>query len=75
MTAVLADETKAAILNSIPLSRAGKPEDVANAAVFLAKNNYITGQVLNVDGGMIMRVYIMVQGSKYLLTPTSYNGK
>ena len=54
MTAVLADETKAAILNSIPLSRAGKPEDVANAAVFLAKNNYITGQVLNVDGGMIM---------------------
>ena len=54
MTAVLADETKEAILNSIPLSRAGKPEDVANAAVFLAKNNYITGQVLNVDGGMIM---------------------
>ena len=54
MTAVLADETKDAILNSIPLSRAGKPEDVANAAVFLAKNNYITGQVLNVDGGMIM---------------------
>ena len=54
MTAVLADETKAAILNSIPLSRAGKPEDVANATVFLAKNNYITGQVLNVDGGMIM---------------------
>ena len=42
------------ILNSIPLSRAGKPEDVANAAVFLAKNSYITGQVLNVDGGMIM---------------------
>lgn len=54
MTAVLPDETKEAILNSIPLSRAGKPEDVANAAVFLAKNNYITGQVLNVDGGMIM---------------------
>ena len=54
MTAVLADETKDAILNSIPLSRAGKPEDVANAAVFLAKNNYITGQVLNVDDGMIM---------------------
>ena len=54
MTAVLADETKDAILNSIPLGRGGKPEDVANAAVFLAKNNYITGQVLNVDGGMIM---------------------
>ena len=54
MTAVLNDETKDAILNSIPLSRAGKPEDVANAAVFLAKNSYITGQVLNVDGGMIM---------------------
>lgn len=54
MTAVLNDDTKDAILNSIPLSRAGKPEDVANAAVFLAKNSYITGQVLNVDGGMIM---------------------
>ena len=54
MTAVLADETKDAILNSIPLGKAGKPEDIANAAVFLAKNNYITGQVLNVDGGMIM---------------------
>lgn len=36
------------------LAGAGKPEDVANAAVFLAKNSYITGQVLNVDGGMIM---------------------
>lgn len=54
MTAVLADETKEAILNTIPLKRAGSPCDVANAAVFLAKNNYITGQVLNVDGGMIM---------------------
>ena len=56
MTAVLNDDTKDAILNSIPLSRAGKPEDVANAAVFLAKNSYITGQVLNVDGGMIMQL-------------------
>lgn len=54
MTAVLADETKEVILGSIPLGRAGSPEDVANAAVFLAENNYITGQVLNVDGGMIM---------------------
>ncbi len=52
MTAVLTDEQKEAIFGSIPMGRGGKPEDVATACVFLAKQNYITGQVLNVDGGM-----------------------
>ena len=54
MTAVLKDDVQEAILNAIPLKRAGKVEDIARAAVFLAENNYITGQVLNVDGGMVM---------------------
>ena len=54
MTAVLKEDVQEAILNAIPLKRAGKVEDIARAAVFLAENNYITGQVLNVDGGMVM---------------------
>lgn len=54
MTDVLALETKQEILKAIPLKRAGSVYDIANAAVFLAKNTYITGQVLNVDGGMVM---------------------
>jgi len=54
MTAVLKDDIKAAMAANIPLKRFGKAEDVAEAAVFLAKNRYITGQVLNVDGGMVM---------------------
>lgn len=54
MTAVLKDDVKEAMLNTIPLKRFGQAEDIAEAAVFLAKNRYITGQVLNVDGGMVM---------------------
>lgn len=54
MTDVLAEETKQEILKAIPLKRYGSVDDIANAAVFLAKNTYITGQVLNVDGGMVM---------------------
>ena len=54
MTSVLKDEIKAKLNETIPLKHFGKPEDVAAAAVFLAKNRYITGQVLNVDGGMVM---------------------
>ena len=54
MTAVLTDEQKSMILEAIPLKRYGQVEDIANAAVFFAKNTYITGQVLNVDGGMVM---------------------
>lgn len=56
MTAVLSDEVKKTFLSSIPLSRPGTPQDVANAIGFLAspKADYITGQVLRVDGGMSM---------------------
>ncbi len=56
MTKVLKDEVKEQILNNIPLNRFGTPEDVANTVKFLASedSSYITGQVINVDGGMVM---------------------
>ena len=56
MTSVLSEDQKSAMLSSIPLARAGRPEDVAEAAAFLAGDGaaYITGQVLRVDGGMAM---------------------
>ena len=56
MTDVLKDEVKDAIGKQIPLKRMGTPEDVANVVSFLAseKSNYITGQVINIDGGMVM---------------------
>jgi len=56
MTEILSDEVKAKMLESIPLKRPGTAEDVANAALFLASDyaSYITGQVLVVDGGMVM---------------------
>ncbi|MGI5997174.1 MAG: 3-oxoacyl-[acyl-carrier-protein] reductase [Lutispora sp.] len=56
MTAVLSDKVKEQFANAIPLKRPGNPEDVANAALFLASDysDYITGQVINIDGGMVM---------------------
>lgn len=54
MTAVLKEEQKEMMLDAIPLKRYGQVEDIAQAAVFLAEATYITGQVLNVDGGMVM---------------------
>lgn len=56
MTDVLPDKVKEAYLQMIPLKRMGRPEDVANTAMFLASQNadYITGQVIQVDGGMLM---------------------
>jgi 3-oxoacyl-[acyl-carrier protein] reductase len=56
MTAGLADEIKKTIQSQIPLGKTGTPEDVANAVAFLAsaEANYITGQVICVDGGMVM---------------------
>lgn len=54
MTDVLTEEQKSKMLEVIPLKRYGQVEDIANVAVFLAENTYITGQVINVDGGMVM---------------------
>ncbi|MFH1229923.1 MAG: 3-oxoacyl-[acyl-carrier-protein] reductase [Planctomycetota bacterium] len=56
MTEVLNEEVKKKMTERIPLQRLGTVEDVANAVLFLAsdKSNYITGQVLIVDGGMLM---------------------
>ncbi|WNJ16628.1 3-oxoacyl-[acyl-carrier-protein] reductase [Pontibacter sp. G13] len=56
MTAELPEKELATWLEGIPLKRAGEPQDVADLCVFLASDmsNYITGQVFNVDGGMVM---------------------
>ena len=56
MTDVLPDKVKEATLAAIPLHRMAEPKEVASVAVFLASEyaSYITGQVLNVDGGMVM---------------------
>ena len=55
MTAKLNPETVQGWRDAIPLKRGGQPEDIANACVFLASDmsEYITGQVMNVDGGML----------------------
>jgi 3-oxoacyl-[acyl-carrier protein] reductase len=56
MTAGLPDQVKSEMANSIPLARMGKPEEVAAAVLFLSSDSadYITGQTLHVDGGMVM---------------------
>jgi 3-oxoacyl-[acyl-carrier protein] reductase len=56
MTAVLSEQVKKELAEKIPVGRLGSPEDVAAAVAFLASDsaNYITGQTLNVDGGMLM---------------------
>jgi len=56
MTDTLSDKVKDVIMSTIPLKRLGMPGDVANAVAFLASEDasYITGQVINVDGGMVM---------------------
>ena len=55
MTTKLSDDVVQGWRNAIPLKRGGSPEDIANACVFLGSDlsSYITGQVLNVDGGML----------------------
>jgi 3-oxoacyl-[acyl-carrier protein] reductase len=56
MTAKLTNEQRMALLNLVPLKRGSKPEEIAGMVAFLAseKANYITGQVICVDGGMVM---------------------
>ena len=56
MTAALSDDVRKEWMKSIPLRRGGKPEDIADVATFLASDlaSYVTGQVIQVDGGMNM---------------------
>lgn len=55
MTDVLSDKIKEAMIAQIPMKRFGAPEEVADVAVFLAKQEYLTGQVIAVDGGLTMQ--------------------
>ena len=52
MTAKLSDTVRTNLMATIPLRRFGRAEDIANAAAFLVNNDYVTGQVLTVDGGL-----------------------
>ena len=56
MTAVLDEKVRGEVIARVPLGRFGSPDDIAHAAVFLAMEptGYVTGQVLTVDGGMVM---------------------
>lgn len=55
MTAVLSDKIKDEMMAQIPMKRFGQTEEVAEVAVFLAKQEYLTGQVLAIDGGLTMQ--------------------
>jgi 3-oxoacyl-[acyl-carrier protein] reductase len=56
MTNTLSDEVKKTVLRSIPVGFFGKPSDIAKAALYLAseESSFVTGQVITVDGGMVM---------------------
>jgi 3-oxoacyl-[acyl-carrier protein] reductase len=56
MTDKLTDAEKEKLASGIPMAKLGSPEDVANAALFLSSSlsDYITGQVITVDGGLVM---------------------
>lgn len=54
MTAALSEKNQKAMLEQIPLKKFGKTKDIAEAAVFLSKSDYITGQTIRVNGGMYM---------------------
>ena len=56
MTAAIPEKAREEFMKNIPLGRAGKPEDIAKAVLFLSSeySDYITGQVINIDGGMVM---------------------
>ncbi|MGT2715164.1 3-oxoacyl-[acyl-carrier-protein] reductase [Streptococcus respiraculi] len=55
MTAVLSDKIKDAMLGQIPMKRFGLAQEVAEVAVFLARQEYLTGQVVAIDGGLTMQ--------------------
>lgn len=54
MTAALSEKNQKAMMEQIPLKKFGKTKDIAEAAVFLSKSDYITGQTIRVNGGMYM---------------------
>ena len=56
MSAEWSEEKRKAIIEAIPLKRLGQPEDVAEAVLFLASNkaDFITGEILDVNGGFLM---------------------
>ena len=47
----LSDQEKESILKKVAIGRIGKPEDIASSIFFLTQSKYITGQIINVDGG------------------------
>ncbi|MBF0776263.1 3-oxoacyl-[acyl-carrier-protein] reductase [Streptococcus azizii] len=55
MTAVLSDKIREAMLGQIPMKRFGLAQEVADVAVFLARQEYLTGQVIAIDGGLTMQ--------------------
>ena len=67
MTASISDDMKAAYMEKIPLKSLGKPEDIANAVIYLASplSDYMTGQTLHLNGGMYLQCKINPQGIKY----------
>ena len=54
MNCELTEETKEALKNEVPIRRIGTPEDIANTVYMLIQNEYMTGQVITVDGGWTM---------------------
>ncbi len=54
MTQALSESAREGLVSAVPLMRPGKPQDVAQAVAFLCEADYITGQILKVDGGMYM---------------------
>ncbi len=56
MTKVLPEKVREEVLKTIPMKKIGEPKEIANLVLFLSSDlsNYITGQVINVDGGMVM---------------------
>ena len=74
MTDVLSEEQRTSIIKNIPMQRMGIPEEVATTVLFLASNasNYITGQTIHVNGGMLMcsiykNMFCLKQSKKYFI--------